>query len=196
MEMRKPSRVRLTPDDWAQAALEAIARGGIDAVAVEAVAAEVGATKGSFYWHFENREALLQAALDLWEKRCTDAVIEHLEREPDPAERLRAVVTGGFTRGPSNRVEVALLANPGHPSALRAVRRVSRRRIDYLAEQLQALGWTERDARDRAVLLAYVYAGNLQMRHIAPRIDETDARRQADLILETFVQRRPAAARR
>jgi len=41
----------LSPDDWARTALAAIARGGIGAVAVETVAAALGATKGSFYWH-------------------------------------------------------------------------------------------------------------------------------------------------
>ena len=50
---------------------------------METVAAELGATKGSFYWHFKNRDALIQTALDRWEKRRTESVIEELEREPD-----------------------------------------------------------------------------------------------------------------
>src|SRR5437660_5551983 len=89
--MRKAGQRPLTPDDWAEAALAAIARGGVDAVAVETVAAELGATKGSFYWHFKNRDALIQAALDLWEQRGTEAVIEEFEREPDPATRLKKI---------------------------------------------------------------------------------------------------------
>jgi AcrR family transcriptional regulator len=47
--MCEPGRRPLSPDDWARAALAAIARGGVGAVAVETVAAELGATKGSFY---------------------------------------------------------------------------------------------------------------------------------------------------
>src|SRR5690348_1930338 len=87
--MRNPGDRRLSPDDWARAALAAIAQGGVGAVAVETIATQLGATKGSFYWHFKNRDALIEAALALWEQRTTDAVIEELEREPDPAERLR-----------------------------------------------------------------------------------------------------------
>ena len=192
MEMRKLATRRLTPDDWARAALDAIARGGIDAVAVETVAAELGATKGSFYWHFENRDALLQAALDLWEKRCTDAVIEHLKDEPGPAERLRTVVSGGFTRGPTNRVEIALLANPGHPAAVRAVRRVSKRRVKYLAQQLETIGWEASEALDRAVLLAYVYVGRIQTAHIARNIVRgSSEQRHVELVLNALVERRP-----
>ena len=47
------------------AAFRALARGGVDSIAVEPIAAELGATKGSFYWHFKNRDSLV-AALDEW----------------------------------------------------------------------------------------------------------------------------------
>src|SRR5262245_65425178 len=105
--MRKPGQRPLSPDDWARAALAAIARGGVGAVAVETVAAELGATKGSFYWHFKNRDALVQAAVDRWEQRRTEAVIEELEREPDPARRLKMLITAALERGPADRAEIA-----------------------------------------------------------------------------------------
>src|SRR5687768_10572564 len=113
MLMRKRSR-RLGPEDWAGAALEALARGGIEAIAVEPIAQHLGTTKGSFYWHFKNRDALVEAALELWEQRHTDAVIEYLEQEADPAKRLRALVDAAYEKGAVDRVEVALLANPNH----------------------------------------------------------------------------------
>ncbi|HWL65813.1 MAG TPA: TetR/AcrR family transcriptional regulator [Actinomycetota bacterium] len=187
--MRKPDQRRLTPDDWAGAALAAIAHGGVDAVAVEVIAGELGATKGSFYWHFKNRDALIEAALALWEERSTGAVIEHLEKEPDPAWRLRTVLEGGFQRGPTERAEIALLANPGHPVAVRAVRRVAERRITYLADQLEALGWRPQEARDRAVLLGYLYVGNMQLAHAAPNITRSDTRqRLVDLVFNTLIE--------
>ena len=58
---------RLTADDWAQAALDLIAEQGVAAVAVEPLARRLRVTKGSFYWHFPSRDALLQAALERWE---------------------------------------------------------------------------------------------------------------------------------
>jgi AcrR family transcriptional regulator len=176
--MRKAGQHPLSPEDWARAALAAIARGGIGAVAVETIAAELGATKGSFYWHFKNRDALIQAALDRWEQGRTEAVIEELEREPDPARRLKKLLTAAFELGPTDRAEIALLANPDHPAALRAVRRVAERRISYIARQLESLGWEPREALDRAALLYYVYAGYLQMTHAAPDLTNGEARRR------------------
>ena len=185
--MRKAGRRPLTPDDWAGAALAAIARGGIDAVAVETVAAELGATKGSFYWHFKNRDALIQAALDKWEQRRTEAVIEEFEREPDPAIRLKKILEAGFESGPADRAEIALLANPEHPAAVRAVRRVAERRITYIAEQLEKLGWDSANALDRAVVMYYVYVGYLQMAHVTPElIDDGARRRHLELVFDAF----------
>jgi AcrR family transcriptional regulator len=186
--MRKSTQRPLTTDDWAKAALAAIARGGVSAVAVESLAAELGATKGSFYWHFKNRDALIQAALDRWERRETEAVIEDLERESNPAKRLRKLLQAAFELGPTNSAEIALLANPEHPAALRAVRRIADRRISYIAAQLQSLGWDSNQAIDRAVLLYYVYVGYLQMAHVTPQVVRNRAQhRQIELAFNTLV---------
>ncbi len=188
MVMRKPHPGPLTPGDWARAALAAIARGGIAAVAVESVAADLGATKGSFYWHFKNRDALIQAALDMWEQSRTESVIEELDHEPDPAERLRKLLEAAFERVPADRAEIALLADPGHPAATAAVRRVAQRRITYIAEQLEKLGWDHDEAQDRAVVLYYTYVGYLQMAHVAPEVVGDDTRqRHVPLILGSLV---------
>lgn len=184
--MSKRNR-RLTREDWAKGALRAIARGGVEAVAVEPIAAELGATKGSCYWHFKNRDALVQAALELWEQLRTDAVIEYLEKESDPARRLRMLNDLAYERGPSDRVEIALLSNPTNRSSMRTMRRVVERRIAYLAEQLEALGWTSEEARDRAMLIGYLYVGRILTAHLFPKIRQDEARRRRDLIFNTFV---------
>lgn len=187
--MGKPARARLTPADWARAAFRAMARGGVDAVAIETIAAELGATKGSFYWHFENRDALIEAALDEWERHLTDQVIAELEREDDPAERLKKLLTGAFQLSVRDRAaEIALLANPEHAVVRRRVRHVAQRRIDYMAQQLEALGWTPAEALDRAVLLSYLYIGYLQMAHIAPNTVGNDARqRHVELVFDSLI---------
>ena len=155
---------------------------------MESVAADLGATKGSFYWHFKNRDALIQAALDMWEQSRTESVIEELDHEPDPAERLRKLLEAAFEHGPADRAEIALLANPGHPAATAAVRRVAQRRITYIAEQLEKLGWDHGEAQDRAVILYYTYVGYLQMAHVAPEVVGDDTRqRHVHLILGTLV---------
>src|SRR5690606_33252117 len=84
---------RLSAEDWAQAALELIAEQGVAAVAVEPLARRLGVTKGSFYWHFPSREALLVAALERWEQVEQEEVFGQLEAIPDPGQRLRSLFT-------------------------------------------------------------------------------------------------------
>jgi AcrR family transcriptional regulator len=88
--MAGQTRTRLSRRAWVQAALDAIAEGGLAAVAVVPLAKQLGATKGSFYWHFANRGALVEAALADWEQSHTAAVIAEIEASSDdPLQQLR-----------------------------------------------------------------------------------------------------------
>ena len=188
MEMGNPASRRLSRDDWASAALTAIAEGGVDAVAVEPLAVRLGATKGSFYWHFRNRDELIEAALRVWEQHWTDDVISYLEEEPDPAERLRTLMRATFTHVPSQReIEVALLARPNHPVATAVVRRVMSRRVAYMVKQFESLGWSHEEATDRSVLLGYLYSGYLLTSAAAPDLATGKGMRYTDIVFESLI---------
>jgi AcrR family transcriptional regulator len=175
--MAKPYlKPNLSAEAWAEAALDAIARGGVSAVAVEPLAKELGVTKGSFYWHFSNREALLDAALELWERRETEAVLDKVRREKDPRLRIEVLfreVTGNRRTSP---LYLALSAASNDPRIGSAVRRVAERRLDFLAECFTALGLGEEEARRRAIMAYSLYLGMLQLqrdaRHALPRAGE------------------------
>ena len=106
---------RLSADDWAREALEQIAETGVASVAVEPLARRLGVTKGSFYWHFPSRDALLQAALERWETMEQELVFGSLEKVTDPRERLRALfqlVAHDKMKADKTRAVVALKAGP------------------------------------------------------------------------------------
>jgi AcrR family transcriptional regulator len=157
-------------------------------VAVEPIAAELGATKGSFYWHFKNRDALVLAALDEWERRLTEAVIDRLEHSSDPAERLRHLMEASFEISVTDRAaELALLAS-SDDGVRRRVRQVVDRRVKYMARQLEALGWQPVPALDRALLLSYLYVGYLQMTQVTPSLTTKEARqRHAALAFDSLI---------
>ncbi len=162
------ARRRLGPDDWAHAALAAIAEGGLAAVAVEPIAARLGATKGSFYWHFTNRDALIDAALARWEASRTEAVIALMDAEPDPLRRLRSLFAAAVEVSARDRVEVALLAAAGEEQVGPVLRRVTARRIGYVAGIFAELGIPAPQARTRALIAFSAYLGNTQLAHVAP----------------------------
>jgi AcrR family transcriptional regulator len=65
--------------DWLAAAQELLVSRGVDAVRITRMAEQLGVTRGSFYWHFKNRDELLDGLLGLWEAKNTRAVIEAAE---------------------------------------------------------------------------------------------------------------------
>jgi AcrR family transcriptional regulator len=160
---------RLTKDDWATAALAALAEGGLAAVAIEPLAARLGATKGSAYWHFPNRAALVGAILDRWERESTEAVIALVESAADePRARLRTLFETVLPQGIAHPVELALLASADDPLVEPVLRRITHRRLAYLTDQFAALGFAAVDARRRARLAYATYLGNAQLRRSAP----------------------------
>ena len=67
--MSAPTR---TPrSSWIEQGLRALAAGGADAVRIEPLAQALGVTRGGFYWHFDDRRALLEEILDAWERRAS-----------------------------------------------------------------------------------------------------------------------------
>ncbi|HRO26043.1 MAG TPA: TetR/AcrR family transcriptional regulator [Luteimonas sp.] len=163
-ESARPERSgRLSADDWAQAALDMIAEQGVAAVAVEPLARRLGVTKGSFYWHFPSREALLQAALERWESVEQEDVFGTLERVPDPRERLRALFQMVAHEYQSHVIYSALLKALDHPAVQPVIDRVSKRRLDYLTASFRQTGLGREDAQHRARLTYAAYVGFLQL---------------------------------
>ncbi|WP_430787237.1 TetR/AcrR family transcriptional regulator [Actinoplanes sp. G11-F43] len=181
----KQPATRLTADDWTRAALQAIARGGLAAVAVEPLAARLGATKGSFYWHFANRDALIEAALNRWESDHTDAVIALVETESDPLARLRLLIGTviGYAGGSREEsIELGMLATADHPHVAPVLARVTERRVAYTATLFEGLGLPRPEARRRALLAVSAYLGHAQLAHAAPQVVPGDAGELRDYV--------------
>ncbi|MFF4352963.1 TetR/AcrR family transcriptional regulator [Streptomyces sp. NPDC001530] len=168
-QRQQTKRARLSARDWADAALAAIREGGgLAAVAVEPLAARLGATKGSFYWHFGNREALIEAALARWVEANTEEIIAAVETEPDPETRLRRLFIEVTKPATADPLETSLLASTDHPRVAAALRQVTERRISYLAGLFTEVGFAEDEARRRGLMAYSFYLGHTQLGHAVP----------------------------
>ena len=182
-EQKASDQRRLGRDDWITAALAAVADGGLAAVAVEPLAARLGTTKGSFYWHFENRDALLDAAIQRWEKETTTDVVAEITAARDtPASQFRRLLVGVIERAEQDRVGPALLASAAHPAVAPALERVTAARLHLTATVLRRLGFAPAEARRRALLAYSAYLGHGQLAHSTPGVlPATKAGRRAYL---------------
>lgn len=171
----------MSRQDWADAALKALAEGGLAAVAVEPLAIRLGATKGSFYWHFANREALVQAAVQRWAEQHTELLIQELEPIQDPAQRLRRLFEKVIGSGRISRAELALLAHADDPLIAPVLAKVTARRVDFIAGCYAEAGVPADDARRHAVLAYTVHIGLIQAQRASGGTLLTDAERPAYL---------------
>ena len=86
LRYRMDTRGRLEKKDWMRAARLALLEGGPSAVRVETLARKLGVSKGSFYWHFQDRDALLEALLREWEEE--KSLLSDLLKEGDLPKAL------------------------------------------------------------------------------------------------------------
>jgi len=169
-EKAKPAR--LDADAWIAAAFDALAEGGIDAVRVEPLAKALDITKGSFYWHFADRRALLDAMLASWAYGRITAIQEQATVRGAP-EKVLGDLADLYTRHANLRgltIELAIrsLARTDEAAA-KAVRSVDRERLRHVGELFVALGWPSSQAQARAILFySYLFGQSLLDPKVVP----------------------------
>ena len=180
---------RLSAGDWAQAALDLIAEQGVSAVAVEPLARRLGVTKGSFYWHFPSRDALLQAALERWEVGEQERVFGSLEAVPDPRERLRQLFLLVAHEVKPHIIYSELLKALDHPAVQPVISRVSQRRMDYLVASFRQAGLNRTDSQHRARLAYAAYLGFLQLslQLHQPRLQHDEFEAYVEHVIATLI---------
>lgn len=150
---------------WIAAALDALATHGIEAIRVEPLAKTLRVTKGSFYWHFADRRALLDAMLSQWTERRIAAIREQARPDGDPARSLRQLAEL-YTRRSNARglaIELAIRALARNDAAAsRAVQSVDAERLHLVGALFERLGWSSPEGAARAVTVyAFLFGQSL-----------------------------------
>jgi AcrR family transcriptional regulator len=147
---------------WIDEGLRALAAGGPDAVRIEPLARALGVTKGGFYWHFDDRRALLDEMLDTWERVSIDEVIEHVEGGGgDARARLRRLFALAASRDELLRIDLAVRDWARREQAVaRRLRRVDNRRMDYMRSLFGAFCDDDADVEARCMLVSSLWIGN------------------------------------
>jgi AcrR family transcriptional regulator len=160
--LTQPGNVKATRDDWLDLALSALALEGVHHVTVLNLSERLGVSRSSFYWYFKNRDELLDALLDRWDRLNTRSIVAQAE---EPAATVTEAVCNVFRCW----VNPAIFS-PRLDFAVREWARRSahvRRTLDssdrVRTEALKALfvrfGYEDEDAFVRARVLYYMQIG-------------------------------------
>jgi AcrR family transcriptional regulator len=140
-------------DDWVAGALDLLAREGVEAVRVEPLARDLGVTKGSFYWHFKDRDDLLAALPGVWSDQEIERFAAGVSGKGKPKRQLKrlAGLLAGATANASPEAAIRNWARQD-PRAAEAIGRVDRKRLRILERAFRACGAKRKQARARARL--------------------------------------------
>jgi AcrR family transcriptional regulator len=158
----KDRRVRLTRDDWLATARTSLIEGGIAALKIERLAAAMGVTIGSFYWHFTKRDDLLAALLDDWRTTNSASMIQAATRDDrSPSDRFDAFIRIWIEEtGYSSAYDSAVREWGRSSETVRAaVREVDLTRIRLLRTIYSDLGYDDDRAEVRARIAYFHQVG-------------------------------------
>ncbi|MDO9093708.1 MAG: TetR/AcrR family transcriptional regulator [Rubrivivax sp.] len=185
-EVERPA---LTRETWTDAATEVLVDQGIDHVRVDVLARGLGVTRGSFYWHFRDREELLRSVLQAWRELSTEQLTARLaSAHDDPRQQLRDVLSlplRGRSAVRAARIELAIRAWARRDELARhAVDEADASRISYIAQVFSALGFAVAEARARAFLVYAFVVGESLM----PGQGNTTQRQDRGRLVEQLLQ--------
>lgn len=160
--MEKPPRAQLDRHAWIHAALDTLADEGAGSIRVEIVAKRLNVTKGSFYWHFKDRQDLLEAVLETWKDGRIRDIIKQTHPEPGQEEAQIYHVIDVYSTSRNNKgilIELAMRDWARRdPAARKIVEEVDTARLNCARDLFVACGMQQDEASTRSVLLyAYVF---------------------------------------
>jgi AcrR family transcriptional regulator len=157
--VKQQESVKLGRINWIDCGIRVLAESGVEAVRVEPIAKLLNVTKGSFYWHFKNREALLEAVLQEWVSRETNSIIDQVEQVGgDAISKIRYLFELAIQD--DGQLEHAIRAwatNDTRTAAILA--KVDQRRLDYTQDLFLKAGFAPFEALVRARMAYYSLVG-------------------------------------
>ena len=161
-------------DVWIEAGLAELARGGVDGVRVEALAKQLGVTKGGFYRRFRDRAALLDAMLQRWSAGRIATIAQQASLDGANArDRLESLVRLYSERMNTAGMAIELAIRQWarfDRAAARAVASVDAARLKNVGELYRATGLAGEDADAQAFLFyCFIFGQSLLFLECGPR---------------------------
>jgi AcrR family transcriptional regulator len=156
------SNVKATRDDWLDIALSVLAIEGVGHVTVLSLSERLGVSRSSFYWYFKNRDELLDALLDRWDRLNTRSIVTEAEQ---PAATVNEAVCNVFRCWVNSaifspRLDFAVREWARRSTSVRrALDRADRLRTEAVKALFVRFGYEDEDALVRARALYCMQIG-------------------------------------
>jgi len=182
----KRSATRLSKEEWLAQALDTLSKRGKSRLTIDSLVAKLGVTKGSFYWHFENRADFIQQLMEYWGKRYTDDVVEKANAGDGTAQERLFRLMEYLTRNDVSRYDIAVRAWAAQdPAVAKIVKRVDMTRMGYIKTLFRELGFDGDELTIRA--RAFLYWASFEVGLFAP-LSKAESLRMLEQRYEFFTR--------
>ena len=182
---KNPEAGYLSQEEWLERALEVVSVEGGAKLRIATLVDAVGVTKGSFYWHFKNRDDFVHRLIDYWHERYTLTVSSYLDESHESAgEKLRKLMKMVFVEQ-LTRHDLAIRAwAVAEPKLRNLVKRTDDHRLDYLCTLFMGIGFGE----EASELRARVFLGEAAWEAARmERMSRSERERNAEAFYELLV---------
>lgn len=156
---------RLTEHNWLDHGLRVLAKSGYANLKATTMAQDLGVSRGSFYWHFEDIHDFKRRLLGHWQRHTTDAIIAQMQSQDRDTQRLAELMIRAYSTNP--HLDRAVRSWADHDAQVRKqLTKVDRLRLAYIRDLLLGAGIDAEEAATRARL---IYAASLGDAAIAPK---------------------------
>lgn len=161
-----PARTHNTEDLWLAAAYDELTENGVEAVKVMPLAKRLGLARSGFYWHFRDRDALLEAMIERWERKNTGNLVARCEA---PADSIAEAVFNLFdcwldAELFDSRLDLAIRNWARNDPALKSrVDGADLRRKQAIKSMFTRFGYDDHDAEARTMTVLYTQVGYISM---------------------------------
>ena len=150
--------------EWLEAALQQLGEKSVAEIRIEKLACGLGVSKTGFYWHFNDRDQLLEMLLEYWTHEMTEVVTDNpllscLEPKARLIKTAEMILDNDLVRYEIGIRQWAL----SNKDAAKAVRKVNRIRLKFIKQAFLDYGFTGDDAETRALMFTVYHTWETPM---------------------------------
>lgn len=153
---------RVSKAEWLQAALDSLLKHGVNGLSIERLAQSLDTSKSGFYWHFTNKDDLLESILSYWESEFTDTVINSSVQLTENPEKKLQQISNMIMDHQLGRYDMVLRIWGNEDKGVKKrINKTDRKRLGYISEIFRDMGFRGEEPENRARIFilyhAYLY---------------------------------------
>jgi AcrR family transcriptional regulator len=149
----RTSQSRLSREEWLEKALDILAEKHNALLNIDALVKRMGVTKGSFYWHFKDRDDFLTQLLDYWVYEFNEKVPEALNKAvggQDAKIRLRFLLAYLVEHDCAKYDMLVRSWAAQDPKVDKILVKIDKLRLNTVTALFTEIGFSDTDAKIRA----------------------------------------------